>query len=395
MTGKRSMDDLNMTGKRVFMRVDFNVPIQNGQVADDKRIQAALPSIRAVIENNGKLILASHLGDPKNGPNPAFSLKPIAERLSLLIDRPVVLAPDCIGESVGLLISQMQNGDVLLLENLRFHAGEKKNDPVFAKALAEHIDVYINNAFGACHRAHASIVGLPALVPESAAGHLILKEVEYLDTAIQFPRRPLYALLGGAKVSGKLALIKNFLPKVDGILIGGAMSYTFMKALGNEIGKSPVEYDLIETALEILLLAEENDKLFQLPLDTVIAPFPEPGVPHRIVEAGTIPPDMEGFDIGPETIKLYSHYLQKAGTVIWNGPMGMFEIPEFSTGTFTLARVLAESDAISIVGGGDSASAMRKAGVADKMTHISTGGGASLEYLEGKELPGIAALPNT
>jgi phosphoglycerate kinase len=394
MAGKRSMDDLDLTGKRVFMRVDFNVPIRNGDVADDKRIQAALPSIRAVIEKKGKLILASHLGDPKNGPDPAFSLKPAADRLSVLIGQPVTLAPDCIGEPVHRLVSTMRDGDVIMLENLRFHAGEKKNDPAFAQALAEGIDVFINNAFGACHRAHASIVGLPERVPQAGAGHLVLKEVQYLDTAIRNPRRPLYAILGGAKVSGKLGLIKNLMPKVDGFMIGGAMAFTFLKALGNEVGGSMVEDDLIETALEILDLAEAQDKLFLLPSDAVIAPYAEAGVAHRVVGTDDIPSDMKGLDIGPETVDLFSRHLAEAGTIVWNGPMGMFEIPDFASGTFDLARALADSNAVSIVGGGDSASAMKNAGVADKMTHISTGGGASLEYLEGKELPGIAALPD-
>jgi phosphoglycerate kinase len=394
MAKKRSMDDIIVSNKRVFMRVDFNVPIRNGDVADDNRIQAALPSIHSVLKNRGKLILASHLGNPKDGSDPVFSLKPVAERLSTLIERPVRLAPDCIGDDVDRLISDMQPGDVVMLENLRFHAGEKANDPEFSEALAKNADVFVNNAFGACHRAHASIVGVPEHVSDCGAGHLVLKEVEYLETAIADPKRPLLAVLGGAKVSGKLGLIRNMMPKVDGFLIGGAMAFTFLKALGNEVGGSLVEDDLIETALDILDMVSEQKKLFVLPIDAVIAPWAETGVTIQIVPVDDIPTDMKGFDIGPESVELFKNHLKTAGTVVWNGPMGMFEIPEFSSGTFELAKALVETDAVSIVGGGDSASAMKKAGVASKISHISTGGGASLEYLEGKILPGIAALPD-
>ncbi|MBN1879764.1 phosphoglycerate kinase [bacterium] len=394
MAGKRSINDTVLTGKRVFMRVDFNVPIRNGQVADDNRIQAALPSIQTVIRQKGKLILASHLGEPKNGFEAAFSLKPVAEKLQDILKQPVSMAGDCIGDAVQEAVLGMKDGDVLMLENLRFHSGEKKNDPVFSASLSKNIDVYVNNAFGTCHRAHASIVGVPQLVKDSAAGDLVIKEIQYLDTAIRDPKRPLIAILGGAKVSGKLALIKNLLPKVDGFLIGGAMAFTFLKAMGYDVGGSLVEDDLIEVALEILDLASEDGKLFLLPSDAVVARYAEPGVAVKIVSISDIPPEMKGFDIGPDTIRQFGEEISHAGTIVWNGPMGMFEIAEFASGTFELARCVAASSAISIVGGGDSASAIKKAGVANQITHLSTGGGASLEYLEGKILPGIAVLPD-
>jgi len=382
-----SIRDVDLNGKRVLIRVDFNVPLASGgkEITSDKRIRASLPSIQYALDHGAALILASHLGRPKGKPNPEMSLKPVAERLSQLLGKPVAMAPDCVGPSVEALLPKP--GEVLLLENLRFHPEEEKNDPEFSKQLAQLCDVYVNDAFGSAHRAHASTVGMVAYVKEAAAGLLMDKELEYLGKAVKNPARPCVALLGGAKVSDKIEVIQNLMRVVDRLMIGGAMAYTFLRARGESIGKSLVEEDKIGLAGE--LMKEAGEKLM-LPLDHVVAAELKAGVPTQI--AARVPGGMMGLDIGPKTVEAYSKIINGAKTIIWNGPMGVFETPPFDRGTVALAKAVASSGAISVVGGGDSEKAIKSAGVADKISHISTGGGASLEFLAGIELPGVKAL---
>jgi phosphoglycerate kinase len=382
-----SIRDLDLRNKRVFMRVDFNVPLAPGgkEITSDKRIKASLPSIQYALDHGAALILASHLGRPKGKPNPEMSLAPCAERLAALLGKPVAMAPDCVGPQVEAMLPKP--GEVLLLENLRFHAEEEKNDPAFARQLAALCDVYVNDAFGTAHRAHASTVGMIAYVKQAAAGLLMDKELEYLTKVTQNPERPCVAILGGAKVSDKIEVIQNLMKVVDRLLIGGAMAYTFLRALGQGTGTSLVEEDKIGLAKE--LIAASGDKLV-LPLDHVVASEFKAGAESQVVDR--IPDGKMALDIGPKTIAEYSKVIAGARTIIWNGPMGVFEMPPFDKGTVAIAKAVATSGAVSVVGGGDSEKAVKSAGVADKISHISTGGGASLEFLGGVELPGVAAL---
>jgi phosphoglycerate kinase len=386
---KLSVRDLNLKNKRLFIRVDFNVPLAPGgqEISSDKRIKASLPTIKYALEQGAGLVLASHLGRPKGKTNPEMSLKPVAKRLAELLGRPVTMAPDCVGPAVEAM--KPAPGEILLLENLRFHAEEEKNDPAFAKQLASLCDLYVNDAFGTAHRAHASTVGMIQFVPQAAAGLLMDKELEYLGKATTNPARPCIAILGGAKVSDKIEIIQNLLKFVDKLLIGGAMAYTFMKAQGKPTGNSLVEADKVDLAKEILATAGEK---ILLPVDHVVAAELKEGVANSAVTV--IADGLMGLDIGPRTIEAFSAEIAKAKTIIWNGPMGVFEKPPFDKGTVALAKAVAESGAISVVGGGDSEKAIKSAGVADKISHISTGGGASLEFLSGIELPGVAALTN-
>jgi len=384
---KLSIRDLDLRDKRVFMRVDFNVPLGPGgqEITSDKRIKASLPSIKYALEHGAKVILASHLGRPKGKPNPEMSLKPIARRLEELLGQPVTMAPDCIGPQAEAAKAGPEK--VVLLENTRFHPEEEKNDPEFAKQLAAGCDLYVNDAFGSAHRAHASTEGIIKFLPQAAAGLLMEKELEYLTKVTRNPPRPCLGILGGAKVSDKIEVIENLLKIVDELLIGGAMAYTFMKAEGRPVGKSLVEEDKVDLAWE--LMEKAGDKLL-LPLDHVVTAEIKEGADSQAVAA--IPDGMIGVDIGPKTIELYSREIAVSKSVIWNGPMGVFEKPPFDRGTVALAKAVAASGALSVVGGGDSEKAIKAAGVADKISHISTGGGASLEFLSGLELPGVAAL---
>jgi phosphoglycerate kinase len=388
MFNKKMVTDLDVGGKKVLVRVDFNVPIADGKVGDDTRIQAALPTINYLLEHNAAVILCSHLGRPKGEYDEQYSLKPVADYLGTLIDAEVHFAEDCIGEKAETAAVALEPGQVLVLENTRFHAGEKKNDPEMAEQLASLADLYVNDAFGSAHRAHASTAGVAEYLP-AAAGFLLEKEIKYLGNTIAEPERPFVAILGGAKVSDKIGVIENLLEKADRILIGGGMANTFFKAQGYEMSDSLVEAEAVDTAR--MLLDKAGGKLV-LPVDMVIADAFDAGAAEKTMDVGDVPAGWRILDIGPRTVEAFDEIIQDAGTVVWNGPMGVFEFDRFAKGTFEVAKSLAKSKAIGIVGGGDSASAIKKSGLEDKITHISTGGGASLEMLEGKVLPGLAAL---
>ena len=391
----RSIKDLDLKGRTILIRVDFNVPIKNGTIGDDTRIRASLPSIEYALQQGAAtVVLCSHLGRPKGKPNPEYTLKPVADRLSALLKRPVVFAGDCVGEPAKKAIADAgRNGGVVLLENLRFHAEEEKNDAGFARQLAELADVYVNDAFGSAHRAHASTEGIVHQIKESAAGLLMAAEIEHLGRVLEHPDHPFVAILGGAKVSDKLEVIENLVPRVDALLIGGAMAYTFFKARGLPVGTSLVEADLLGAAKEIEARAKNRNLRFELPVDHVVATKLEAGAPAEVlaVDDPAIG-DRMGLDIGPKTIEAYRGVISGAKTVIWNGPMGVFEIDAFAKGTMEVARAVAEVKGTTVIGGGDSISAVAKAGVTDRITHISTGGGASLEFLGGRKLPGVVAL---
>jgi phosphoglycerate kinase len=393
---KLTINDIDLKNKKVLVRVDFNVPLdENLNITDDIRITSSLPTIKKIVSDSGMAILMSHLGRPKGKPNPKYSLKPVAERLSQLLGKNVKLAPDCIGDQVKALVNAMKPGDVILLENLRFHEEEEKNDPAFAKQLAELGDVYVNDAFGSAHRAHASTEGLTKFISVSVAGYLMQKELDYLGGAIDNPKRPYLAILGGAKISGKIDVIMNLFSKVDSMIIGGGMAYTFYKAEGKEIGTSLLEAEKIDVAKQVLEKAKTSKMKLLFPVDVVVAKEFNNDSPSEVVSIDKMPSDKMGLDIGPESIKLFREEILKSKTIVWNGPMGVFEMDNFAKGTNAVAQALVEATgkgAITVIGGGDSAAAIAKAGLADKVSHVSTGGGASLEFLEGKILPGVAAL---
>lgn len=389
---KKSVEDIDVAGKKVIVRCDFNVPQDDtGRITDDKRIVASLQTIKYLLDKKAAVILCSHLGRPKGQVNPKYSLKPVAERLTELLGQEVKLAADVIGESAKSLAAALKPGEVMLLENVRFHKEEEKNDPAFAKELASMAEVYVNDAFGTAHRAHATTAGIADYLP-AACGFLINKEISIMGKALADPARPFVAILGGAKVSDKIGVINNLIEKCDTIIIGGGMSYTFMKAMGKKIGTSLCEDDKLDLAKGLLEKAEQKGVQLLLPIDTVCADHFAADAEPKTFDAGDLPDDMMGLDIGPKTIELFSESLKDAGTVVWNGPMGVFEFDAFAVGTKAIAKAIAGSNAVSIIGGGDSAAAVEKLGFANRMTHISTGGGASLEFLEGLELPGIACL---
>jgi phosphoglycerate kinase len=385
---KKTVKDIDLKGKRVLMRVDFNVPMQDGKVTDDKRIKASLPTIKYVLDQGASLILMSHLGRPKGGPDPEFSLHPAADVLSSHLGIPVKMAPDCVGAEVEAMAKELKPGEVLMLENTRFHKGEEKNDLELAKQMAALADVYVNDAFGSAHRAHSSTEGVARFLP-AVSGFLMEQELEYLGRAVANPEHPYIAILGGAKISDKILVVETLLTQADKLIIGGGMANTFLAAKGLNMQDSLVEKESLETARSIL--EKSGDKLI-LPVDAVIADKFDAEANTQIVDVDKIPAGWRMLDVGPKTLELYKQALNGAKLIVWNGPVGVFEMPKFAEGTFALARLLAESGATTVIGGGDSASAVKKAGVAKQMTHVSTGGGASLEFLEGKELPGVAAL---
>ena len=389
---KKTVRDIDIKGKKVLVRCDFNVPYdENRKITDNRRIVAALPTIKYLIDNNCKVILCSHLGRPKGEVKPEFSLNIVAEELSKLLGKEVKLAKDVVGEDAKNLAANLKEGEVMLLENVRFEPGEEKNDENLSKEFASLAEIYVNDAFGTAHRAHSSTTGVASYLP-AVSGFLIEKELNFLGTALENPERPFMAILGGKKVSDKIGVIKVLLEKVDVLMIGGAMAYTFFKSMGYEVGNSICELDKLDLAKELMNDAKSKGVKFMLPVDTKVGKEFEPNTESKTVKFTEIPEGWEGFDIGEETIKLYSEELKKAKTVVWNGPLGLFEFDQFAIGTNSIAKILADVDAVKIIGGGDSAAAVEKAGLADKFTHISTGGGASLEFLEGKKLPGIEAL---
>ena len=396
--GKKTIDDQNYAGKRVLVRCDFNVPMKDGVITNDNRINAALPTIQKLVKDGAKVILCSHLGKPKNGPEAKFSLAPVAVRLGEKLGQTVVFADDdtVVGENAKAAVAAMNNGDVVLLQNTRFRAEETKNIDTFSEDLASLADAYVDDAFGSCHRAHCSTAGVTKYVKDTAVGYLMEKEIKYLGNAVNDPERPFTAILGGAKVADKLNVISNLLEKVDTLIIGGGMAYTFLKAQGMEIGKSLCDNEKLDYCKEMMAKAEAKGVKLLLPVDTAcVAGFPDPidaPCDIKVVPVTAIPADMEGCDIGPETMKVFADAVLASKTVVWNGPMGVFENPTLAAGTLAVAKAMAESSATTVIGGGDSAAAVQQMGLGDKMTHISTGGGASLEYLEGKELPGIAVI---
>ncbi len=391
LLNKRTLEDIDVSGKRVFVRCDFNVPLKDGVITSDKRIVASLPTIQYLLQHGAKVILSSHLGRPKGAVDPQFSLAPVAKRLSELLGQDVKMASDVVGESANALAASLQNGEAMLIENVRFEPGETKNDPELAKKFAAMADIFVNDAFGSAHRAHASTAGIANYIP-AVCGYLIQKEIEFIGGALENPKRPLVAILGGAKVSDKIGVITNLLDKVDTLIVGGGMAYTFFAAKGWNVGTSICERDKIDLALQILDSAEKKGVKFLLPIDNRIGTEYKEDTEWRDIDSDNIPDGWMGLDIGPKTEALFAEAIKGAGTVIWNGPMGVSEWDNFAGGTIAVATAVAESGAISIIGGGDSTAAVQKLGFADKMTHISTGGGASLEFLEGKALPGIVAL---